>query len=246
MSSRDHALIEELLAVQVLEGLDGPDLQILERERTMHGDCAECRRIETELRETAGRMAFALDPEPVDPAMADRIIGMGAEADEDQLPAPPVRDEFADRRASRGRGVRVALAVAAAVILLAGAFGVVIARQNGSTTVATASTSQQVVRFTSPTGSTGELAMAYTPGESGVFFWGTDLPDPGEGSTYEVWMVTGQTAVSGGCLRPTDGAVAAFVDADPGTADLMAVTKEPASCPSSPSTSPVFTAPLRV
>ena len=167
MSTRDHALIEELMALEVLDGLDGPDLQILERERAMHGDCVECRRIESEFRETAGRMAFSLDPEPVDPAMADRIIAMGREEDEELPPAVPVRDEFAERQRSRGRGVVAALAVAAALILLVGAFALFLQHQNGAEVVAQASGSQQVVHFTSPAGSSGELVDGLHAGSAG-------------------------------------------------------------------------------
>ena len=246
MSARDHALIEELMALEVLDGLDGPDVQILERERAMHGDCAECRRIESELRDTAGRMAFSLDQERVDPAMADRIIALGREEDEELPPAAPPRDEFAELQRSRGRGVVAALAIAAALILLVGAFAVFFQRQNGSKVLARASGSQQVVHFTSPTGSSGELAMAYTPGQPGVFFWGSDLPDPGEGKAYELWMIDGNQAVSGGCLEPAEGSLAAFVDADLGSATSMAVTTEPAACPANTSTDPVLTATLTV
>ncbi len=246
MSTRDHALIEELMALDVLDGLDGPDLQILERERAMHGDCAECRRIEMEFRDTASRMAFSLDPAPVDPSMADRIIALGPEDDEGLPPLAPIRDEFAERPRSRRRGVVAALAIAAALLLLVGAFAVLFQRQEGSKVVARASGAQQVVHFTSATGSNGELAMSYTPGQAGVFFWGSDLPDPGDGKAYEVWMIDGNQAVSGGCLVPENGNLAVFVDADLGSATEMAVTTEPSACPAGPSTDPVLTATLTV
>src|SRR2546422_11542342 len=71
---RDHTLIEELLAVQALEGLDGGDVALLESRRNEHGDCAECRSLEDEFNEIAGRLGFALDPEPIDPRMADEIL----------------------------------------------------------------------------------------------------------------------------------------------------------------------------
>ena len=46
--------------------------------------------------------------------------------------------------------------------------------------------------------------MAYTPGESGVFVWGNDLPDPGEGNVYELWMIEdGQPVRGGASRRPT-------------------------------------------
>ena len=72
--TRDHALIEELLAIRALDGLDEDDAARLERELAVHGDCDECRRLQAEHAEVAGMLALALDPRPVDPRMADRIL----------------------------------------------------------------------------------------------------------------------------------------------------------------------------
>jgi hypothetical protein len=57
---------------------------------------------------------------------------------------------------------------------------------------------------------------------------------------YEIWMLRGETAVSGGCVRPHDGSIVAFVDADLGDSDRMAVTIEPGSCPSQPTSPPIL------
>ena len=78
----NHDRIEERLAVRALGGLDEADAAALEAEMATHGDCAECRRLERELTETAGRLAFALDPAPVDPGTADRILAA--------RPSPPI------------------------------------------------------------------------------------------------------------------------------------------------------------
>ena len=71
---RDHALIEELLAVRSLGGLDGADVERLERELAAHGDCDVCRQLEAGYEETAGRLAFALDPMAVGADQADAIL----------------------------------------------------------------------------------------------------------------------------------------------------------------------------
>ena len=72
----------------------------------------------------------------------------------------------------------------------------------------------------------GEVALAYTPGEPGALVWATGLPDPGPGKVYELWMFEDGDPVRGACLAPERGAVAAFLDADLSSADLMAVTVE--------------------
>ncbi|HEY8018874.1 MAG TPA: anti-sigma factor [Actinomycetota bacterium] len=242
----NHDRIEERLAVRVLGGLDEADAAALEAEMASHGDCSACRRLEREFAETAGRLAFALDPAPVEPGMADRILAARAVAPiaPAAVEAPPrgtARDQVAERRRSRGTYTFVGVAAGIALVAVIAATAL---WPGGRATDVTARPAQAIVRFQ---GEEGHLAMAYTPGESGVIFWGSDLPDPGVGHVYEIWMIQRGTPVSGGCLRPTPGGdLAAFVDADVGTTNLMAVTVEPADCPGTPSGDPVLTAPLDV
>jgi Anti-sigma-K factor rskA len=231
MNARDHAQIEELLAVRALGGLDGDDVATLDAALASHGpDCAECRRLEAEFAETAGRLAFTLTPLPADDAIAQRILAITHAG-----PPSVIRPVTGPRRRPRARWA-AAVAVAAAIVVVATAIAVV---RPAKTQQVSASWNQQVVPFE---GGTGRLAMAFTPGQTGVVLLGTDLPDPGPGRTYEVWTIRGTVAASGGCLVPSDGTLAAFVDADPNGADLLAVTVEPASCPPQPTTSPVYTA----
>lgn len=243
--------MEELLAVHALDGLDGPDLEILARERGSHGDCKRCAEIEAQFRELAGLMALSLDPQPVDTAIADSILAAGRREVPAPPPLPPVDspvdipvDGLEEQRGRRRRAGLTLVALAAAFALVVGAFG---AYLNGTrtTTVVSASPTQRVVRFEPTTSDGGAvLAMAYTPGESGAVFWGSNLPDPGAGRTYEIWKISDDTAVSSGCFQPTNGSVAAFVDADVNTADQMAVTAEPIECPAAPTGPPLLTAPL--
>ena len=175
---RDHAEIEELLAIRSLGGLDGDDVQLLESELASHGDCEECRRLEREYDETAGRLAFALDPAPVDMGQADEILRRATHpATQEVAPATvtgPI-DELEARRARRGRSWPALVAAAVAIILAVSA--VVIIGRERSTGVQ-ASTDQQVVGFT---GDAGELAMAYRPGESGALLRGIGVRRSGCG-----------------------------------------------------------------
>jgi hypothetical protein len=237
--TRDHAVIEELLAVRSLGGIDGDDVELLERELASHGDCADCRRLEVEFDETAGRLGFALEPLSVDMSQADEILRRANHpATQEAAPAPapaglPV-DELGTRRSRRGRawGGLAAAAVIVAVVLVA----VAIFGSTRSTGV-TASTAQTVVGFT---GDSGELAMAYEPGKPGALFVGSGFADPGPDEVYAIWMLQGSNAVSGGCVRPHDGSIVAFVDADLSGTDQMAVTVEPSSCPSQPTSTPIL------
>lgn len=222
--NRDHSVIDELLAVRALGGLDGDDVELLARELRDHGDCEECRRIEAAHREVAGMLPAALHPRPVDPSIVDRILATPRTG--------AVGDELAGRRDARLARWQAAFGVAAAVALvLAVMLGV---RSTGGRLPLST-----VVRFE---GGRGELAMGYAPGERGLVLLGTGLPDPGAGKVYELWLIDDGTPVRGACLTPTDGSLATFVDADVGSAELMAVTVEDPACPDAPTTEPRYTA----
>jgi Anti-sigma-K factor rskA len=165
--------------------------------------------------------------------MVDRILGAAPAA-------PPAPDQLADRRGSRhARAWTALVAVAAAFVLVVG--GVVLTTDR-TQPVAGTNWAQEVVHFDGAAG--GTLAMAFVPGTPGAAFWGNDLPDPGEGMTYEIWMIDDGTPIPGGCVTPVDGRIAVFVNADVGTTEQMAVTVEPTDCPATPTSAPVLTAPL--
>lgn len=229
MSARDHSVIEELLAIRALGGLDADDEITLQRLMAEHGpDCEECRRLQDEFDGTAGLLGFALDPVPVDPRIADRIL----------VQPRPTAGRDAPPTERPGRRWPALVAVAAAVVLVLVSIALFRPRTQ---TIAGVSFGQQVITFE---GGTGEVAMAYSPGEPGALIVGRDLPTPGADRTYEIWAITGTTPVSAGCVSPTDGQLATFTDLDVSASDLMAITVESSSCPSAPTTQPVYTATL--
>jgi hypothetical protein len=142
--TRDHARIEELMAADALGGLDEDDRAALARERASHGeDCPTCRAIEAGFAETAGRLAFALTPEPVDEGMAERILATPRdELDADRIVRLPDAgpQPRTGGRSARGRGW---FAVAAAIAVVAVALGVLLPRS----IEVRATTSQRLVMF---------------------------------------------------------------------------------------------------
>lgn len=237
--SLDHSRIEELLAVQALGGLDGDDIDLLARERAAHGDCDECRRLEDGFAEIAAGLAVALEPEPVDASMVERILAAPLE----QAPggeATPSVDDLSERRERRaGRSWQAAIAVAAALAVIVVAASVL---RPSPVAISDASPVQQIVRF--DTTIDGDLAMAYTPGRPGAVLWGSGLADPALDQVFEIWMIQDGEPISGGCVSPQDGTIGVALEADVSTSDLMAVTIEDAACPGAPTTDPVAVAEL--
>ncbi len=247
MSERDHTLIEELLSVDALGGLDDADRELLARERASHGACEQCARLEAGFVGVAGRLGLSLDPVEIRPSMVDDIlraagdgVASGPLAAVPDAPGLAGADtplpQLTERREARTpwRGL---VAVAAAFALLAGGWILRDATAGGGELAQ--------VRLVHFTGGAGTLAMAYEPEKAGVVFFGSDLPDPGAQHVYEIWMMQGdRPPISGGCVVPRDGTVLTYVAASIGAADTMAVTVESASCPTAPTTDPVLTASL--
>lgn len=226
---RDHTRIEELLAIRALGGLDPPDEAELEREMASHGpDCQECGRLETEFEETAGRLAFALDPVPVRDGFAEETFERAFERSTGRAQERP--------HPRRRAWLRPLVGVAAAIVLFAG--GVLV----GTAVTGEQPSEKTVLTFASET-QPGTLAAAFTPGSSGVYMVGTGLPTLPEGKVYELWLFAGDTPASAMCATPTaEGSVFGFADKSLEGVGLMAVTVESRDCPSAPTTQPVFTA----
>jgi len=217
--NRDHSEIDELLAARALDGLDADETARLERALAEHGDCATCLRLEAEHRETAAMLAYAVDARRVDPEMAERILG-------EPRPAPaPIRPDPRVRRWQAAFGLAAAVAAALAVVLVAGPDETVVPD-----------------RFVTFEGGQGELAAALAPARDGLVVWGSELPDPGAGKVYELWLIDDGKPARAACLAPRNGSVGAFVPADVRDADLLAITVESTSCPDAPTTDPVYTA----
>lgn len=224
---RDHSAIDALLAVRALGALDEEDIGALERAMAAHGDCEECRRLEADHREVAGMLAHALEPRPVGDEMVEGILRQAR-----VVPATADVDEVARRRDTRLRRWQVATGAAAAVALV---LAIVLATRPGSEVVPGR-------RFVPFEGGQGDLALAYTPGDRGIVVWGTGLPDPGAGRVYELWLIEDGIPARGACLSPRDGALAAYLDADLGEVELLAVTIESPTCPDAPTTEPAYSA----
>ncbi|MGH2673382.1 MAG: anti-sigma factor domain-containing protein [Actinomycetota bacterium] len=239
---RDHGWIEELIVVRSLGGLDPDDEHELHREMLEHGaECSECRRLEAEYpgyEEAAGRLAFALDPVPVREGLEDQVVASALGGQPMTLATPR---RLRRERRQPSQVLRPLVAVAASLVLFAIGWAAGALTSGDDVSVLPGA---RVVQFEGEGGAT--LALAYRPGDRGVYLVGSLDPRPGD-ETYELWTFRGDTPVRGGCFRPgADGSVFEFLDAEIEPTPLMAVTVESASCPSAPTTDPILIAQVAV
>lgn len=228
MTERDHTRIEELFAAQALNGLDNDGLADLAEERAMHEpDCPGCREIETAYQEVAGRLGFAVDPEPVRAGMVDEIVAEPRERMGRSLTSP---------RAIGWRRSAAAIAAAAALVLAGGVGGYVV--RGGAV-------EPQAVRLAS-TGGSGSLAFVYQPEGRSAYLVGSGLGALPPDHVYELWVIRNQTPVPAGTFGAGEEQVLLPVRIDLSGATEIAVTVEPMPGSAAPTTKPVFGAPIRV
>jgi hypothetical protein len=229
---RSHERIEELIAIRSIGGLDPQEQAELERLMASHGpDCEDCRRLEVEYGEVAGRLAFALDPVALRPGFAEETIGLA-------LGGAP-----ASRPGRAGGRWRPLVAVAAAVVLFVGGAIVGAAVFGGGAEVP----GQATVLALEPQDPslTGTITAAFTPGEPGIYLQGSGLEPLPENQVYELWVIQGETPAAAVCVRPgDDGSVFGFADNQVTGSEVLAVTVEPSSCSDAPTTPPIWAAPV--
>ena len=229
---RSHERIEELIAIRSIGGLDPQEQAELERLMASHGpDCEECRRLEVEYGEVAGRLAFALDPVALRPGFAEETIGLA------------LGEAPASRPGRAGGRWRPFVAVAAAVVLFVGGAVVGAAVFGGGAKVP----EQATVLALEPQDPslTGTVTAAFTPGEPGIYLQGSGLEPLPQDQVYELWVIQGETPAAAVCVRPgDDGSVFGFADNQVTGSEVLAVTVEPSSCSDAPTTPPIWAAPV--
>jgi len=229
---RDHTRVEELQTLEALHALDGAELDELRDLLVAHGpECAGCAALQGELAETAGSLAFALDPVAVSPGMRTAVLDRVA------MEAPPSH--------GRARSWLVAVAVAAALVI-----GLVVGASVGGdgeqqpTDLLAQALVEPGARLIHLEGTGGDVAMVISSDASRAYVAGTGMDALPEGKVYEVWSITGDTPTSVACLPVSGGTIGGSADADMRSTDVVAVTVEDASCPAAPTTEPILSATL--
>ena len=191
-SDRSHDLIEELIAADVLHGLDELDRRRLERELESHGpDCEECDRLIAEYSEVAARLAVSLDPAAPSAEAEERVMALVRELDDTGgEPERVGREGPPAGGASRRRRIAF-VAVAAAFAVLGGLVGRALPRTGTRVDqrflAFAAEPGTRIIAFPPKDGET--LAVAVNPAAPGGWIVGSGLPGLADGKVYELWYL---------------------------------------------------------
>lgn len=240
-----HDEIEELVAADALSGLSELEGQRLRREMAEHGpDCPECARLLADYAGVAGELPLVAEPMALSPGAGSRLLErihtdertdghrvgtLASRRDADRPPSDGVRVE---RGAARTRRWLATAAVAAAVAVVAGAIGYVLAPRGGSAV--------RVATFATAPGRS--LAVAYTPGSAEARIVGANVPPPPAGRVYELWYrPPGSTVMRpAGTFAPRSAGVVDAAVHVGASFDALAVSVEPRGGSPHPTTAPIY------
>jgi anti-sigma-K factor RskA len=204
--------------------------------------CAECRAEVRSFSETATHLA-ALEseaaPESLRSGVLAGIAGVRPLPPETSGPAAP---------SVRRRTLPTLVAAAVALILLAaGGLAWQLHRSGANDGVTVADQilhAADAVQISKPVPGGGTLTIVRSASLKRAVMIGDGVPEPGPGTTYQLWLQQpGQGMVSAG-LMP-DSTVPTVLTGDIATATAAAITLEPETGSSNPTTDPIVLFPLR-
>jgi hypothetical protein len=243
----EHEDIEELIAGYVLGSLSGEDARAADVALTEHvPECPSCRRALMEFGATAGELALAARPvappdlllpmiqRDLDPAGRSRgarrlpalvaaaagvvaLLGLGTW----NISLGVQKANVTERNALMQQALDVAARPDAAQVPLAG--------------VATQPTPGSPAAASQPTPPMTEISA---PGVERIYLVGRDLPQPGPGNVYRVWLGSGSSWKFAGEFLPEEHVTVLELLFDPTRFDAIVVTEEASGTPTSAPTGP--------
>jgi anti-sigma-K factor RskA len=237
--------IHALTGAYALDAVAGAERADFERHLA---ECDSCAQEVRELRETAARLAVAAAAPPP-PMLKDRVL----DEIRNVRQLPPDTTVVPLRRRSVAQRLT---AVAAAVFFVAAAgLGVVVVQKDNQLTEVQAQAAQlqeilsapdgRLVTLEGSGGASGTMKVAVSRQRDKMVLLSTDLANPPDGKTYQLWGLEGQSRKSMGLVTPDNGEVAQAVSGL-GDADAVAITVEPDGGSRQPTEPPAMSAKLPV
>ena len=229
--------LHSLLAPYALDALDTEERVRFEAHLE---DCTTCQAELAGFRATAARLGEAVGQSPPAGQRARLLAEIKSVPQE-----RPVVTALAQRRGLRRTLPRLAVA-AAFVIGAVGVGGYVVERDRAAdehdrnraiTRVLSAEDAQSVAK-SFPTG--GNVRMVMSPSKNTAVIFANQLPDPGAGKVYQVWLIDSSGPVDQGTFKRSGDMIMKGIT----EADSVAVTVEPEGGSKQPTTDPVATIPI--
>lgn len=206
--------LHELAAAYALGSLDPGETSEFENHLL---DCDRCRRDVADysgvVEELAG--ADSITPPPgLRSRVLDEIANTAQTGSNRSVPPGPVLDLAKARtRRIELRSARLLVAAAAAVMLMIGGAAALLTLGNRDDPFDTvvAAPDAETLQLESDLGT---VTVVYSPDLDRVGVLSTDLPDPGEGMTYELWLVVDDGVAPAGLFTPEDGNVRLVLPVD--------------------------------
>ena len=249
MQPPKHEDIQELLGAYALDAVDEDEREVVEDHLR---DCPRCRDEVEQHREVAALLAWGGAPAPE--GLWGRISSALGAAE----PSPNLAELYPLRDRRRRRPWPL-LAAAAAIVVVLGALGWQVHRQDGQIAHLRAGLAGSGVTQAAAAALDDPRATSYVlassdgrvtvpgvlePDGSGFLLRGNGLPVLGGGGTYQLWAIVGDRRISLGVLGGAPGVVA-FRAATPGL-DALAVTAEPSGGSVQPTGAPVVAGPVHL
>ncbi|MGI9605104.1 MAG: anti-sigma factor domain-containing protein [Acidimicrobiales bacterium] len=213
--------LHELAAAYALDALEPAERDAFEAH---HATCESCRREVSEFRATAAELSTgASTPPPA--SLRDRVL---AEVSVSRQDAPLPADDVIDLDLIR-RGRRPLLvAVAAALVLIVGiGIASLLTSDDAPQTAYPAVLEAVDARELALEGPwPGSVSVAWSEVTERYAMIAEGLPGPGEGLTYELWIIAEGAPIPAGLFVP-DGGATELDDALPATPAVWAITIEP-------------------
>ena len=227
MSESDHERIHELIAGHVLRALEGQDAVEAERMLAEHvPTCPLCRSTLHELQEIAGDLALAAVPATPPDLLLTRLHR-------------EIRETGRVRRRPVGSWIWMAAAVAVVGLTVWNAVlhtrlsNELDSKRRISTAMGVLlKPGVRTVSFDTTRSAPSHMRAAFRPGDARVGLFGTDIPDPGPGNVYRLWVGRQGRFVLRKDFAPEEGLVALLFTIDLSRYDEILITEEPAGAPS--------------
>lgn len=220
--------IHQLVAAYALDAVDDRERAEFEAH---YPTCAICRPEVIGFRETLSQVAAATAVEPPASLKSRVMAEIGATRQLSPL-LPEAVVDLATHRQRRQGMVRMLTAAAALLLIGIGAF--VVGRRssddNGYAQAAEAVLGQPDIQLSTleATGAVdGRFRVAWSPSANKIVVMGDDLPDPGTGKAYELWLVDDAGAHAVRLLDKADDHLVRRVLPVEGSPSQWAITVEP-------------------